>query len=172
MTGLPRRQHADFPPHPTSAAEARRHVRAVLTTWHLSDLVDTAQLLVSELITNALKTTTTSPVRLTLDSSRSHLVIEVRDPDPIPPTPRDPFTMDEGGRGLFLVETLAEAWGHRPASPGKTVWCVLPASPEKCRGATPEPLLESPGASAHEGTPEPWPTASHPSSRTPPACST
>ncbi|MEO3813553.1 ATP-binding protein [Sphaerisporangium sp. B11E5] len=172
MTGRPSRHYADFPPHPASASEARHHVRATLTIWRLPHLIDTAQLIVSELITNAVKATTTCPVRLTLDPSPPHLLIEVWDPDPTPPSPRTPSPLDEGGRSLFLVETLAAAWGHHTTPHGKTAWCTLPTTPENPAAPPPDPSLKSSGVSAHEGIPGPWPTAIRPSSRTPPACST
>jgi proline iminopeptidase len=147
MTGRPSRHYADFPPHPASASEARRHVRATLTIWRLPHLIDSAQLLVSELIGNAVKAATTSPIRLTLDPSPSHLLIEVWDPDPAPPIPKSPTSLDEGGRGLLLVEALAETWGHHPTPHGKTVWCTLPTAPGNPAPPPPVRPLQSSGDS-------------------------
>ncbi|MFC6079975.1 prolyl aminopeptidase [Sphaerisporangium aureirubrum] len=164
MTGHPSRRHADFPPHPASAAEARHHVRATLTAWHLQALIDTTELIVSELVTNAIRAADGSPhpVRLGLALQPPHLLIEVSDPDPTPPAPRTPALTDEGGRGLLLVAALAAAWGHHATTTGKTIWCTLPTPasqdktdgpPEKAEAPPPARRLKSPGISAHEGTP-------------------
>jgi hypothetical protein len=53
------------------------------------------------------------------------LLIEVWDPDPALPAVQEPGPTSESGRGLLIVECLADAWGHHPADGGKVVWCEL-----------------------------------------------
>ncbi len=92
-------------------------------------LADTAELLVSELVTNAVRYAD-APIglRLMLDEV---LRVEVADPLPDPPRQRRAARTDEGGRGLELVHSLADNWGTRVEGEGKVVWFEqsLPMSP-------------------------------------------
>jgi anti-sigma regulatory factor (Ser/Thr protein kinase) len=125
---------------PQAASEARRHIRKSLANWGQAALIDTAELVTSELVTNALtaanamdschqtKETCIYCGHITVHARRSphHLTIEVWDPSPDPPRRGTPAHDDEHGRGLPLIAALTEAWGyHRPASGGKIVWCLL-----------------------------------------------
>ncbi|MFB7576368.1 ATP-binding protein [Streptomyces sp. NPDC056165] len=104
----------------------RRIVRASLTHWGRPDLVETAELLLTELATNALRHASGSDIDVRTYLQGDHLVIEVNDGSPLCPVPRYAGPDDESGRGLFLVERLAEAWGV--SEDGTTTWCTLPLS--------------------------------------------
>jgi anti-anti-sigma regulatory factor/anti-sigma regulatory factor (Ser/Thr protein kinase) len=117
-------------PTPTAAAAARAFVREVLRYWQLalpdSTLVDRAVLLASELVTNAvLHARTELGLRLELRGDLLHLA--VRDGNPwMLRLVTVPGPEAEGGRGLWLVDQLARAWGiNRHPDGGKVVWCTL-----------------------------------------------
>ncbi|MFE1175312.1 SpoIIE family protein phosphatase [Streptomyces sp. NPDC058773] len=123
--GLPKDAVGDWnlAPEPRSVARARELARDQLTDWGLQDLVDTTELLVSELVTNALRHGH-GEIRLRLLLDRS-LVCEVWDADLAQPRRRRARDTDEGGRGLQLVGLLSEGWGSRRTPRGKTVWFEL-----------------------------------------------
>lgn len=102
----------------------RRIVRAGLTYWRRPDLIDTAELLLTELATNALRHGQGSDIGVRVFFQDEHLVIEVDDGSPSRPKLRHAAPDDECGRGLFLVEALAAEWGVSPD--GTTTWCTLP----------------------------------------------
>jgi anti-sigma regulatory factor (Ser/Thr protein kinase) len=111
---------------------ARLHARQVLWEWRLEGHADTVELLVSELVTNALRaseglTPGISPVRLWLCSDRNRLVIQVWDGNHEMPVRENAQLEAESGRGLLLVETLSAEYGaYRPDSPGgKVVWATV-----------------------------------------------
>lgn len=111
---------------------ARLHARQVLWEWQLADRAGTAELLVSELVTNAVQACSglaagVAAVRLWLCSDRRRVVIQVWDPSPQRPARRDADPQAEYGRGLLLVESLSAGWGlHQPpGSGGKVVWAVV-----------------------------------------------
>ncbi|MDN3355843.1 ATP-binding protein [Actinomadura sp. DC4] len=123
---------------PSSVAQARMYTRWVLDAWQMSELADTVELLVSELVTNAVKATgpkkkpaherfvfdTVNPVYLGLSVSADTLLIEVRDASVTPPLRRVAAENDETGRGLMLVQTLSKEWGCEVLEGGgKIVWC-------------------------------------------------
>ncbi|MFC9637526.1 ATP-binding protein [Streptomyces mirabilis] len=110
----------------TSVRRGRRLVTAQLDDWGLQDLADTAELLVSELVTNAL-CHTRGPLRLNLQVRDSRLRCEVEDTDPTGPVRRVVDADAEGGRGIDLLDLLAEAWGSASTATGKTMWFQLPA---------------------------------------------
>ncbi|WP_328806238.1 SpoIIE family protein phosphatase [Streptacidiphilus fuscans] len=114
---------------PSAPALARRRVRATLCEWGLEPLLDTAELLVSELVTNAVRYAS-APIGLRLLLGTT-LVVEVADPLPDPPREREAAGTDEGGRGLQLVHRLAYRWGTRAEGGGKVVWFeqTLPDGP-------------------------------------------
>ncbi len=106
---------------PFSVATARSRVRKQLTAWHVdTETAYKAQLIVSELVTNALRYGA-PPIELRLIHDRT-LTCEVRDHGPAAPHLRHARVVDEGGRGLFIVSQLAQAWGTRFTASGKTVW--------------------------------------------------
>jgi anti-sigma regulatory factor (Ser/Thr protein kinase) len=116
-----------FPADPGAVRTARAVVRGQLRTWGLDPLGDVAALLVSELVTNALRHAT-GPIGVRLvrpAGSAAPLLVEVSDPLPDPPRERTARTDDENGRGLQLVAHSSRRWGTRPADSGKTVWFEL-----------------------------------------------
>ncbi len=107
---------------------ARRATRDALTAWRLGQLEETAVLLVSELVTNAVRHAADSAaVTLELTSAGTWLRMEVRDADPNGPQPRTPAAFDESGFGFILVDALADKWGVRQLPAGKAVWAELEA---------------------------------------------
>lgn len=109
---------------PASVSEARARVRASLAKWALTELADTTELLVSELVTNALRYAHGKiTVRMVLERT---LVCEVLDDSAALPRLRYAGSSDESGRGLHVVSQLAQRWGTRRTSSGKVVWCEQP----------------------------------------------
>jgi PAS domain S-box-containing protein len=115
-------------PEPQSVTAARRFVQRMLTRWGQPGHVDTACLLVSEILTNAVHHART-PIGLRLHHTTSEIVTEVTDDSTHLPRRRLPGPDDENGRGLMLVDALASDWGSRPAETGKTVWFTLAVDP-------------------------------------------
>ncbi len=107
-------------------AMARRAVREFATSTRCAEIADTAELLASELVTNAV-THGHGKVTMLMESDARGLEVTVCDDNPTRPAmvDGDPFSL--GGRGLHLVELLADAWGVTPdsAGPGKGVWFRL-----------------------------------------------
>jgi two-component sensor histidine kinase len=101
-------------------------VTAQLGDWALDELVDTAELLVSELVTNALRHTQ-GPLRLNLRVRHSRLLCEVEDTEPAGPVRNVVDPDAEGGRGTELLDLLADAWGSIRTATGKTTWFELQA---------------------------------------------
>ncbi|MCX5083753.1 ATP-binding protein [Streptomyces sp. NBC_00401] len=99
-------------------------MRAQLGDWNLEGLADTAELLVSELVTNALRHTR-GPLRLNLQVRGSRLRCEVEDTDPTGPVRSVVDADAEGGRGTELLDLLTEAWGSTLTATGKTTWCEM-----------------------------------------------
>ncbi|SDL92987.1 SpoIIE family protein phosphatase [Streptomyces wuyuanensis] len=126
-----------LPREPRSVGRARELARAQLSAWDLDPLVDTVELLVSELVTNALRYGE-GEIRLRLLRDRT-LVCEVWDAGLVQPRRRRARDTDEGGRGLQLVGLLSAAWGSRRTPRGKTVWFEL-ALPDG--DSTAEPSVE------------------------------
>ncbi|WP_326666350.1 SpoIIE family protein phosphatase [Streptomyces sp. NBC_00385] len=126
IQGLPTDAVGDWrlPREPRSVGRARELARGRLLAWDLDDLVDTTELLVSELVTNALRYGE-GEIRLRLLRDRT-LVCEVWDAGLVQPRRRRARDTDEGGRGLQLVGLLSAAWGSRRTPRGKTVWFELP----------------------------------------------
>ena len=126
-------------PTPTAPAAARRFVRETARSWQVlldgqedaearaaaAELLDRAELLASELVTNALlHARTVVRLRIALRGERLHLGVHDRGRHLLRLVGGDPDA--EAGRGLLLVERLARAWGvYRPPEGGKVVWCVL-----------------------------------------------
>ena len=124
----------------TAASCSRLFVRSTLKSWHLDHLADDAELLVSELVTNAVTMTgITEPspswpmladlalIQVRLVVLGDGLVIEVWDQNSTLPIARDEEDLDaEGGRGLLIVKALSRRWGfYRAEGGGKWVWCEL-----------------------------------------------
>jgi anti-sigma regulatory factor (Ser/Thr protein kinase) len=116
-------------PLPGAVPCARLHTRLVTSEWSLDRLSGTAELLVSELVTNAVRISAQMPaqppVRLQLRSDGARLLVLVTDASPLPPIPRDAAPGEESGRGLMLVQALSDRWGWAPRRDGKTCWLLL-----------------------------------------------
>jgi anti-sigma regulatory factor (Ser/Thr protein kinase) len=118
---------------PTATPCARLHAKVVLIEWGLELLSDTVELLVSELVTNAVNATETvlgpvrPPVRLRLSTDRERVLAEVWDPSEQQPVPADVGPTAESGRGLFLLGVLSARWDWylTPRWGGKVVWCEV-----------------------------------------------
>ncbi|QIJ64548.1 ATP-binding protein [Streptomyces sp. JB150] len=116
-----------FPADPGAVRTARSAVRGQLHGWGLDSLGDLAVLLVSELVTNALRHAS-GPIGVRLlrpEGLPAVLLVEVSDPLPELPRERDARPEDESGRGLQLVARSSRRWGSRPGDRGKTVWFEL-----------------------------------------------
>ncbi|MGV9556864.1 SpoIIE family protein phosphatase [Streptomyces sp. NPDC003401] len=124
--GLPSSQVAtwDIPADPALVAPIRRQVVEQLTRWELSEHSFTAELVVSELVTNAIRYGA-KPIRLRLIHDATTLICEVSDTSHTAPHLRRAKTFDEGGRGLLLVAQLTQRWGSRHNAEGKTIWAEL-----------------------------------------------
>jgi hypothetical protein len=130
---------------PTAVPCARLHTKQVLWEWQLSELADTAELIVSELTTNAVQASVgltgsrrsgrwvpgVPPVRLWLFSDGQRVLVQVWDGNDKLPAPQHAEPDAETGRGLLLVESLSAEWGTYPPewSGGKVVWAMLGEPP-------------------------------------------
>ncbi|MEU3774826.1 SpoIIE family protein phosphatase [Streptomyces sp. NPDC032472] len=114
-------------PEETAPGRARRFARRALTRWGLEELEDSVELLVSEVVTNAVRYAE-RPVTLRLLRT-DVLRCEVGDDSPQLPRQRRARETDEGGRGLFLVNRMARRWGATRLSSGKVVWFELSLPP-------------------------------------------
>ena len=132
--------HLELPARPESARSARLHTRNILRQWDLEALADTVELLVSELVTNAVRAAAliapqpaeigpvpAPQIRLWLTSNRASVVIQVWDGDRHQPVCQDEGLEAEAGRGLLLVETLSAQWGccASDRQAGKVVWALV-----------------------------------------------
>ncbi|MGP4049273.1 ATP-binding SpoIIE family protein phosphatase [Streptomyces sp. 2A115] len=118
----------DLPSDPAVVSKARTHASDQLTAWGLEELAFTTELLVSELVTNAIRYGK-SPIQLRM-ILQSALTCEVSDASSTAPHLRRARVSDEGGRGLLLVAQLTEHWGTRHNREGKVIWAeqLIPAS--------------------------------------------
>jgi len=117
----------DLPSDPSVVARARALTERRLDAWHLEEMAFTTALIVSELVTNAIRYGR-PPIRLRLIRERS-LICEVTDASSTSPHLRHAATTDEGGRGLFMIAQLADTWGTRYTPTGKTIWAGQAATP-------------------------------------------
>jgi anti-sigma regulatory factor (Ser/Thr protein kinase) len=118
---------------PTCVGCARKHARAVTLEFGLPELADTIELVVSELLTNSVRASNSSPdaglttpvVRLWLASDLQCVLIRVWDSSSQMPVQKYPGPDDDSGRGLMLVTALASEWGAYPSANGKEVWVII-----------------------------------------------
>ncbi|MFF8271552.1 SpoIIE family protein phosphatase [Streptomyces sp. NPDC016562] len=111
----------DLSSDPSVVGDARRQATEQLTAWGLDEAAFVTELVVSELVTNAIRYGQ-PPIQLRLIHEDSTLICEVSDASNTAPHMRRARTFDEGGRGLMLVAQLAQRWGTRHAPIGKTIW--------------------------------------------------
>jgi anti-sigma regulatory factor (Ser/Thr protein kinase) len=119
---------------PESVREARDFARSVLGSWDLSGMFDDVRLVISELVTNALRYAAghpadpggKMPIRLTLLRTGARLTCAVIDPSDQIPVTRDPDFTSQNGRGLCLVEAFSDSWSWAPLEgQGKVVWACF-----------------------------------------------
>lgn len=136
-------------PKLTAARRARSLIRRPLRQWGLAELIPTAELAVSELVTNAVRYAQSKiSLRLVLEGG---LFCEVLDDSAAPPRLRQAAEDDERGRGLQVVSQIAQRWGTRRTGTGKVVWCELAVPPTHPAGSTGRVAL----ADTSEGHSEP-----------------
>jgi anti-sigma regulatory factor (Ser/Thr protein kinase) len=121
----------DLPAQASSVRTARQFVRETLLEWRCPEIVESATLLTSELVTNAVQHSGTDghpaePIELRLYTTAHGIRIEVDDDSAALPLQQD--ASDHGGRGLAIVDTLSTAWGTHSNRTGKTVWFELEQS--------------------------------------------
>ncbi|GII55645.1 ATP-binding protein [Planotetraspora thailandica] len=124
-------------PQADSVKTARDVTRSTLREWGLPELSDDAALVVSELVTNAVRyslwpTRDSSdrdhPITLLLVRIAPHVLLAVSDPSDEVPAPKEPDFISENGRGLYIVETYSQAWGWDALDHGgKAVWALFRA---------------------------------------------
>jgi anti-sigma regulatory factor (Ser/Thr protein kinase) len=132
-TTVPRllRTHLELGAYASAVPCARGHVRSVAVEWSLRGLADTAELLASELLTNAINASqhlgSSEPpiVRLWLVSDQISLVIHVWDACKEMPVRKDADADDLSGRGLMIIDTLSAKWGSYQEAQGKVVWAMV-----------------------------------------------
>jgi anti-sigma regulatory factor (Ser/Thr protein kinase) len=118
-----------LPPDVPAVRLARQATRDTLAAWQLGHLEDSAVLIVSELVTNAVRhAMDTGAVGLELTIAGTRLRMEVQDGDPHWRQMDSLAECDESGFGFVLVDSLADRWGLRRISAGKAVWAELDAS--------------------------------------------
>ena len=106
---------------------ARAFLRSTLETWKLDGFGDVTELLVTELVANVV-THVGTPMTLRVQRGPSTMRVEIEDPSTEVPVVRHPDPADEHGRGVLLVDELADAWGVEPRADGKTVWFEIDVS--------------------------------------------
>ncbi|MFE2471146.1 SpoIIE family protein phosphatase [Streptomyces mirabilis] len=126
----------DVPSDPSAVADVRAAAARLLDDWDMKEEAFTLELILSELVTNAIRHAT-GPIGVRLIRDRS-LICEVSDGSSVSPHLRRAATMDEGGRGLFLVAQFADRWGTRYTSGGKVIWT------EQQLSATDQPTEQAP----------------------------
>ncbi|MET9463807.1 SpoIIE family protein phosphatase [Streptomyces sp. NPDC006544] len=115
----------DVPFEPSAVGQVRARAVAKLEEWGLSELAFGTELVLSELVTNAIRHGS-APVRVRLLNDDKLLTCEVSDGSSTSPHLRYAATTDEGGRGLFLVAQLSRRWGTRYTADGKIIWSEQP----------------------------------------------
>lgn len=106
----------------------------MLCEWQLERMSDTVLLLMSELVTNAVKVSgdgtsadhlSRQVIALTVRLTDTSLLMEIWDANPAPPVLREGDLTADCGRGLLMVEALCDKWGYHSAPGGKVVWCEV-----------------------------------------------
>jgi anti-sigma regulatory factor (Ser/Thr protein kinase) len=130
-TARPLQTHLELAALPSAVPCARGHVRAVAFEWDLKELADTAELLASELITNAiqasatLRVAETPVVRIWITSDGTSMVIHVWDASTAMPARQEAGPGDDSGRGLMIIDALSADWGTHREADGKAVWALI-----------------------------------------------
>jgi serine phosphatase RsbU (regulator of sigma subunit)/PAS domain-containing protein/anti-sigma regulatory factor (Ser/Thr protein kinase) len=130
----------DVPADPAAVAPIRAACIRQLETWGLEEMGFTTELMLSELLTNAIRYGS-EPIHVRLLYERN-LICEVSDASSTSPHLRRAATTDEGGRGLFLVAQITRRWGTRYTANGKVIWTELPLGDGQQQAAAAAPLLD------------------------------
>ncbi len=125
LLGDPSAGEVHLTSRPESASTARRLALSVVRLWGLAHLSDTVELLVSELVGNAVRHTGARTFGLRMQQRRGWIRVEVRDPSRALPCLMPVRETDISGRGLFLVDKLSDRWGVDLQPRGKTTWFEL-----------------------------------------------
>jgi hypothetical protein len=143
-------------PRTRRVSQVREWARKILPGWGLTEHADIVELIVSELVTNAI-VHGTGPVEICLSRGRGHLLVEVGDHGAGQPALRHPAAEDMTGRGLALVDALTGScggsWGvaaRTSGQPGKTVFAIIPLAPEPAASAR---IHQRRTTHPHDGTP-------------------
>jgi len=109
---------------PRCVGQLRAMSRVRLKAWGLAALTDTVELLISEIVGNAVRHTSSDSITVSLSCGAGAVRLEVVDGTAGLPRMRRPGPDEESGRGLLIVDALAEQWGTSPD--GSTTWCTVP----------------------------------------------
>lgn len=127
----PLRSFLELAAFPTAVSCARLHARNILHEWGVAALADTVELVLSEILTNAVRASAGTGgdgvpvVRFWIATDGERVLVQAWDSDRRPPEPQAASLDAESGRGLLLVETLSAKWGHHADSRGgKMVWAI------------------------------------------------
>lgn len=125
MSGVaPRSVHTQYAPRPDAPSQARELLAASCREWAVPQYLETGALVVSELVTNAVRHAETD-IGLDLTLTGEGLTVAVHDEGAGAPAIVPPAERLAGGRGLAIVESLSAEWGVETGQRGKTVWCRL-----------------------------------------------
>jgi hypothetical protein len=130
LSPAPRRVRMELQPVPGATAEARCLIDDACGRWRVGGLADTAALIATELVANAIQHART-PIVFSVALRRTYLHIGVRDRSGDPPVRGGAGSRDgdgdveDTGRGLLIVESLAAGWGHARTQDGKVVWATV-----------------------------------------------
>ena len=131
-----------LPATPIAAARARKEVSDAITAWDIKIDKDAAALLTSELVTNAVTHDGGDDILLTISCCHCQFRVDIHDTSKSLPVPAPSVSLDsEAGRGLLLVDTIADQWGYYRTPTGKAVFFILTFSgtdvPERAFGHVP-----------------------------------
>ena len=129
-TSVPTHQtHVELPAVAAAVPLARHHARNALTAWGLDTVSVDAELLISELVTNAVEATAKlpvlAPIELNIAAYPGQLVLQVCDASPELPAERPQSESALNGRGLHIIRSISSAWGFAREPGGKLVWASL-----------------------------------------------
>jgi anti-sigma regulatory factor (Ser/Thr protein kinase) len=139
----PLQTHLELAALPSAVSCARGHVRSVAHEWGFADLADTAALVASEIVTNAvqasgrLRTAGPPVVKVWVTSDGESLVIRVWDASQAVPVRQEAGPGHDSGRGLMIIEALSARWGSYPEADGKVVWSAVSFSGDPRNTGTP-----------------------------------
>jgi serine/threonine-protein kinase RsbW len=134
----PRSARLELRAEPLASSEARRATRSVLEEWQVPDaVVEDALLVVSELVTNAVRHAgESSTIELEIGQSGSLLRVALSDASTASPSPRSASHVAEGGRGMAILAALSDRWGIEPHGGGKQVWWEVDLSTRRLATAS------------------------------------